>query len=118
MKKRVFICDDDEDILFICRHVLEREGFEVVTSNNNNNITEMVKGIGPDVILMDNWVPDMGGVAASKALKSSTELRHIPIIYFSANNDVVKLAREAGADSYLEKPFEITDLVKVIRSLV
>ena len=78
----------------------------------------MVKEIGPDVILMDNWIPDSGGIVASRTIKSNEELQHIPIVYFSANNDIKALAQEAGADAFLAKPFDLEELEKIIEGLM
>ncbi|HCN84121.1 MAG TPA: response regulator [Sphingobacteriaceae bacterium] len=112
--KRILIFDDDIDILSICSYILEELGWEVHTSTNCNNIVEKVKNIVPDVILMDNWIPDTGGIVATQTLKNDMELKNIPVIYFSANNDIQSLAKQAGADSFLEKPFDIEELENII----
>jgi DNA-binding response OmpR family regulator len=112
--KRVIIFDDDEDILSICTYILEEQGWEVHTFTNCNDILEKVANIGPDVILMDNWIPDMGGMMATQMLKADNIYKNIPVIYFSANNDIHALAANAGADTYLAKPFDIDELEKVI----
>ena len=49
---------------------------------------DKVSGILPDVILMDNWIPDDGGIIATQTLKKIEELKNIPVIYFSANSDI------------------------------
>ncbi len=90
-KKRVLICDDDADILFICSYIFEKQGIEVFTQTHCNDIIETVKTLQPDVILMDNWIPDSGGIVASRSIKGHDELNHIPIVYFSANNDIKAL---------------------------
>lgn len=118
MKKKVLICDDDTDILFICSYIFEKQGCEVYTRTHCNNIIDMVKEIEPDVILMDNWIPDTGGIVASRAIKADENLQHIPIVYFSANNDIKALAQEAGADAFLAKPFDLEELEKVIEKLI
>ncbi len=118
IKKRVLICDDDKDILFICSYIFEKQGIEVITRTHCNDIIETVKDVKPDVILMDNWIPDSGGIAASRSIKEHMELNHIPIVYFSANNDIQALAIEAGADAYLAKPFDLEDLRKITTSLM
>lgn len=118
MGKRILICDDDEDILSICTYILEENGWEVHTRNHCKNIVETVEGIMPDIILMDNWIPDMGGIKATQAIKGTPNLVHIPIIYFSANNDVKALARVAGADNFLAKPFDIDELEKIVSSVI
>jgi DNA-binding NtrC family response regulator len=114
MSKRVMIFDDDLDILSICSYILEEQGWEVHTSTHCNNILENVDRVRPDVILMDNWIPETGGIIATQTLKKHPEFKQIPIIYFSANNDIQSLAKQAGADTYLEKPFDLTELEEII----
>jgi CheY-like chemotaxis protein len=114
--KKVLIFDDDEDILSICTFVLEDRGWSVFTFADCNEIIEKVSRINPDVILMDNWIPETGGVAATQILKKITELKHIPVIFFSANNDIATLTEYAGADTYLAKPFDIEELVALVDS--
>src|ERR1700753_1490334 len=111
MKKRIMIFDDDSDILEVCSIVLKTSGFEVITQNSCADILKKVEAAAPDVILMDNKIPPTGGIGASKWLKGSTGLRHIPIVFFSANQDVARLAEEAGADYFIEKPFDLDGLV-------
>ncbi len=112
--KKVIVFDDDEDILSICRYILEEDGWEVHTFTNCNQIVEKVAGILPEVILMDNWIPDSGGIKATQTLKNDNNLKHIPVVYFSANNDIETLASQAGASSFLPKPFDLSDLARVI----
>lgn len=118
MAKRILIFDDDIDILSICTYILEEQGWEVHTSPHCNNIESTVRGIKPDVILMDNWIPDTGGVVATQLLKGQDDLKNIPVIYFSANNDIQSLAKQAGADNFLEKPFDLNELEEVINKMV
>lgn len=112
--KKIVIFDDDEDILSICSYVLEEQGWEVYAFTDCNNVAEKVSGIYPDVILMDNWIPDAGGIIATQTLKSNEKLKRIPVIYFSANSDIQSLASNAGAESYLAKPFDLNQLEQVI----
>lgn len=114
MSKRILIFDDDIDILSICSYILEEQGWEVHTSTHCNGIVDTVRGILPDVILMDNWIPDSGGVVATQTLKREPDLKGIPVVYFSANNNIQSLATQAGADTYLEKPFDLNELELVI----
>ena len=116
--KKIIIFDDDEDILSICSYILEEKGWEVHTFTDCNNIVDKVLPILPDVILMDNWIPDAGGIVATQTLKKSEELKHIPVIYFSANSDIQLLASHAGAQTYLAKPFDLEDLERVISNVV
>ena len=116
--RKIIIFDDDEDILSICNYVLQEQGWEVHTFTDCNNIVERVAGIMPNVILMDNWIPDAGGIAATKTLKSTKNLNNIPVIYFSANSDIQLLANQAGAETYLAKPFDLDELERIINTVV
>ncbi|GAB3923434.1 response regulator [Mucilaginibacter myungsuensis] len=117
-EKKVIIFDDDEDILSICSYILEQQGWTVFTYTDCNDIVNRVSGIIPAVILMDNWIPDAGGIIATQTLKGDPELKNIPVIYFSANSDIQSLANHAGAETYLAKPFDLDDLEKVINRVL
>ncbi|MDB5287446.1 MAG: response regulator receiver protein [Mucilaginibacter sp.] len=116
--KKIVIFDDDEDILSICSYILEEQGWEVYTFTDCNNIVEKVLAIYPDVILMDNWIPDAGGIIATQTLKKDDQLKNIPVVYFSANSDIQLLADHAGAETYLAKPFDLEELERVINTVL
>lgn len=116
--KKIVIFDDDEDILSICVYILEEQGWEVKTFTNCNNIIERITAIKPDVILMDNWIPDEGGIIATQTLKKNELLQNIPVIYFSANSDIQSLADHAGAEGYLAKPFDLEELDSTIKKVM
>lgn len=116
--KKIIIFDDDEDILSICNYILEEQGWDVYTYTDCNDIIEKVSGIIPDVILMDNWIPDAGGIVATQTLKKHDNLKHIPVVYFSANSDIQILADHAGAETYLAKPFDLEELERVINTVL
>ncbi|GAB3909356.1 response regulator [Mucilaginibacter boryungensis] len=116
--KKIVIFDDDEDILSICSYILTQQGWDVVTYTDCNDIIERVTTEKPNVILMDNWIPDAGGIIATQTLKNNDTLKHIPVIYFSANSDIQLLANHAHADTYLAKPFDLDDLTRVINKVL
>jgi len=117
MEKRILICDDDADILSICTYILEEQGWQVHTRTHCNNILDVIGDIKPQVILMDNWIPETGGIKATQEIKAVDEFKNIPVVYFSANNDIKSLAEQAGADTFLAKPFDIDELERVINSV-
>jgi DNA-binding NtrC family response regulator len=116
--KKIIIFDDDEDILSICSFILEEQGWTVHAFTDCNEIEEKVSSILPSVILMDNWIPDDGGIIATQILKKNEDLKNIPVIYFSANSDIELLANHAGAETYLAKPFDLEELERVINTVV
>jgi CheY-like chemotaxis protein len=118
MPGRVMIFDDDTDLLEVCGIVLKSKNYEVNGINRCNDILEEVRSFLPDVILMDNWIPDSGGVVATRQIKSDVGLRSIPVIFFSANDHVQELAEEAGAEFFLQKPFDIEELENAVSKAV
>jgi len=116
--KLVAVFDDDQDLLNIFRFLFEDEGFNVQTFQDCDNVVEKVRTISPDLILMDNWIPSTGGEIAVQNLKNQPDLKDIPVIYVSANNDVKEIAARAGADRFLAKPFEFDDLLALAKELL
>lgn len=114
-RKKVFIFDDNEELLELCTIILEEMGCEIKTSTTSNNIEKQVSEFMPDIIFMDNWLPDISGIDATKQLKANKTLQHIPVIYFSANNNINDLAKAAGADDFLSKPFDISAMENMIK---
>lgn len=114
MAKKVMIFDDDEDLLEVCSLILSARSFEVILKNRCTDIIKDIQIHQPDVILMDSWIPDLGGIRATNLIKTNREFSHIPVIFFSANNNVEELAEQAGADFSLQKPFNIAELEKLV----
>lgn len=110
--------DDDKHVLEICTIILETNGYTMKVSETSHDIIEKVEEVKPDLILMDNWIPKIGGVEATRLLKSHPTYKHIPVIYLSANTDIENLAKQAGADTYLAKPFNLEDLENMVAGLL
>jgi CheY-like chemotaxis protein len=118
LKKTVLIFDDDVNILELCSIILTECGYYVETSETSHDIIEKVSIIRPDAILMDNWIPEIGGIEATRLLKNNEEFKNIPVIYFSANNDIQTLSKQAGADAHLAKPFDLEELENLMKSFI
>ncbi len=116
--KKIFIFDDNLEILELCTEILEDLGCQVKTSPTTNNVERQVSDFMPDLIFMDNWLPDISGIEATRMLKSNENLKNIPILYFSANSNIDALAKEAGADDYLAKPFDIDQFEEVVKKYI
>jgi DNA-binding response OmpR family regulator len=113
-KKRILICDDDADILDVCRVILGKKNYEVITSTDCESIFPRLKDINPDLVLMDLWIPIMGGEACTKLLKKNDITRNVPVVLFSANNEIEQISKRVNADGFLRKPFDIRELVNTI----
>lgn len=108
--KKILIFDDDKSILEVISIIFEENGYNVEISETSHDIIQKVSSFLPDVILMDNWIPNIGGVEATKLLKSYDEFKDIPVIYVTANSDIKTLAKNAQADDFVAKPFNLEDL--------
>lgn len=111
---RIFIADDDQAILDSTQLLLEFEGHEVITASSGDAV-HTIEGNLPDVILLDIWLSGTNGVEIARSLKAQEQTRHIPIILFSANRHIEHLAREAGVEDTLTKPFDIETLLHKIQ---
>lgn len=115
--KRILIFDDDQSISDIMKLLMEEKGWEVLSLSQCNDAVFQIRAYQPKIIMMDNNIPDYGGVFAAKEIKRQIDLRHIPLIYFTGHYDIKMLSEEAGADAYLSKPFDLDQLDELIESL-
>ncbi len=114
----IYLFDDDQDILIMCGIVLKQRGYEVFTSHVCDDIVERISAVSPDLIIMDNKIPPDGGINATKKLKADPKTASIPVLFFSANINVEKLSQEAGADEYIQKPFDIAGFETTIERML
>ena len=116
MKKCILIYDDDVEILEVCRAILGNV-YHIETLVNCDNVMEDVQKLNPDVILMDLWIPKIGGEKAISLLKANASYKHVPVIIFSAN-DTEKISERINADGYLKKPFDLMEFRSIIHAAV
>lgn len=114
MKKCILVYDDVTDILDICKTVFTKRNYRVEVKDHCDNIISDIEKLKPDIILMDLWIPAIGGEKAISLMKENTSFRHIPVILFSANNEIGEICKTTDAAGYIEKPFNINTLVNTI----
>lgn len=117
MVKKILVIDDDDGILEGFRALLESEGFTVITSNSGQSFKKLIKKVTPDLILLDVLLSGEDGREICRELKGNKATRDIPVIMTSAHPNAEKTTKEAGADAYLAKPFEMDDLLAMINSV-
>ena len=114
------IIEDDADILDIMTYILTDEGYDVVSSGNSTILAE-VDNNSPDLILLDNRLPEGLGLEICQQYKQkwAAEGRSVcPIIIISADHELNTLASRYDADGFLEKPFDIANFLAVIRKFI
>ncbi len=118
MKKCILIYDDDTEILGVSKIILEKHNYRVETRLFCDNIIEDISDVKPDIILMDLWIPTIGGEQAIILMKSNSTTGHIPIILFSANVEIEIIAKRANANGSLKKPFDVHALVEMVDNTI
>lgn len=114
MEKCVFFCDDDADILDICRIILEQEGIKVVTCNTAETLHSSLANHTPHLIFIDNGLTGIAGHELISDLKGSDRYKSIPVVLFSANAEIETIAQTSSADGWLAKPFDIKELKSTV----
>jgi len=112
--KKILVVDDEPDILEFLSVILEEEGYAVITSDKGEFLEQLHNGGLPDLILVDVLLSGKDGREIVKYLKRQEETKHIPVIMFSAHPSAEQTAREAGAEDFVAKPFEIDLLLTKI----
>ncbi len=113
-KRKALIVDDDEELVELIRDVLDDDGrFDVRVANNGFDAGMMVKEYRPDIIVLDVMLPDINGREVCQRIRSDETLDDVKIICISGmvEQDKVAELKEAGADDFMQKPFEIESLI-------
>ena len=112
--KSILIYEDDQEILFLCKKLLSKNNYRVETLSRCENVIADIDRIKPNLILMDLWIPEIGGEKAISMIKKNPATRHIPVLLFSANAEIKEICKKINADGYIEKPFDIHTLKETI----
>jgi two-component system, cell cycle response regulator DivK len=120
MSKCILVVEDQEDNRRILRDLLTSAGFDLIEATTGDEGIRLAESRRPDLILMDIQMPVLDGYEATRRIKATTELQHIPIIVvtsYALSGDDAK-ARAAGADAYVAKPFSPRELLAKIREFL
>jgi len=118
--KKILIVDDETINLDFFDVMLSKLGFAVEKAADGKEALEKVKRFFPDLILLDNIMPNMTGWEVTKILKNDPKYKEIPIIMFSALDDVKDKVEgfELGVDDYITKPFNFSEVLARIRAVL
>lgn len=119
-RKRVLIVDDEADLVELLESRLEDNDYDVLKAYDGLEALEKARREKPDLVLLDLMLPKIDGYKVCKLLKADRERSNLPIILLSAKaqQEDIRLGREAGADAYVTKPFESEELLGRIRQLI
>jgi CheY-like chemotaxis protein len=119
-RRKVLLIDDSEVSLHFTAGVLSRAGFEVRSSTDPYELSSVLGGWRPDVILTDVDMPNLTGVELCRMLKASYETAHVPVVLFSAlpPSELEGLARDCEADGFLSKTSGLEQLPRELKLLI
>jgi len=117
-KKRILIVDDEPDIVETIRYNLELEGYQCLVAYDGYTAIETVHREHPNLIILDIRLPKKNGYQVSRLLKFDKNYKDIPILMLTARTreEDKLIGMNTGADEYLTKPFEMSDLLGHVRN--
>ena len=119
MLPKILLVDDEEDILDFLERILKNK-YSICKAEDGRVALQMLAHEAIQLVVSDVMMPEMDGFELCKAIKTSTELAHIPVILLTAKNTIQSKVEglELGADAYIEKPFSKEHLQAQIASLI
>lgn len=122
MSHKILIIDDSELVLIMASDALKTAGYEVFTATNGIEANSYIFSTTnrPDLIILDIMMPLLDGNKKAKILKEKEFSRDIPIMFISskAEEELVTLVADAGADGYICKPFSPQGIVSSVKKLL
>jgi CheY-like chemotaxis protein len=111
--KTILLVDDESNMRFLLRMILESEGYEVIAAQHGTAALETLRESRPDLVLTDVMMPVMSGRELVERLRADPETADIPIVVVTAAHELVL----PGADAVIAKPFDEEELLAIVRSL-
>lgn len=114
--KKILIVEDEVMLLEMMKVRIEANGYDVIMAENGKDGSFKAMSEKPDMIIADILMPELDGIGMIKIIRSSSDLKDVPIVVVSAlgRNEDVKKALAAGANDYITKPYSAADLLKKI----
>jgi CheY-like chemotaxis protein len=119
LARRILLADDSVTAQNMGRRILTDAGYEVVTVNNGSAALKKIAENKPDIIVLDVYMPGYGGLEVCQRVKESPETARIPVLLTVGKLEPFKPdeARRVGADAFIIKPFEATELLTALTKL-
>lgn len=115
---KILICEDEEIMLTALEFRLQRQGFEVVITNDGKQALDSISSENPDLMIVDLMLPNISGLEIIKYVRKKLKST-LPIIVISAleHDDFVLDAFRLGASDFITKPFKPNELILRIKRI-
>lgn len=114
---KIFIADDDADIIDILKLMLQTQGYQVEATTKATDILDH-SGEKPDLIILDLWMSGTDGRDIFTQLRQKDHTKHIPVVFMSANSRLKEIASEYQVDDFIEKPFDMNFMLNKIKEVL
>jgi DNA-binding response OmpR family regulator len=111
---KVLIVDDNEDILFMLKAMLQYKNYEVEVKVSADGVEEMVEQWIPDLVIMDMLLSGTDGTEVCRKLKRNNKIAAVPVLMISALPQAAEKCLASGADYFIGKPFEMENLLETV----
>jgi phosphate regulon transcriptional regulator PhoB len=118
--KRIFVVDDEPDIVELCSYNLRKEGYDVSSAADGEEALRRIREEKFDLILLDLMLPGLQGVELCRIIRNDQATASLPIIMLTAKTEELDkvLGLEMGADDYVTKPFSPRELLARVRAVL
>lgn len=117
-KRRILVVDDDSGIGEMLKTLLEVYGYDVTLTELPDETENLIQKNSIDLVLLDMLISGVNGTDVCARLRKNQATKNIPILMMSALHEAGKKCKDAGADYFIAKPFEMEELLEKIESLI
>jgi len=120
VKHSVLVVEDEDNIALALDYLLTREGYTHDRVANGGAALARIHAMRPDLVLLDVMLPEMSGYEICQAMRLDPDLAHVKILMMTARGSAIerKKGLALGADGFISKPFELTELRSEVRRLL
>lgn len=118
--KRIIVADDDSTFLHFVSELLIGAGYDVRAASDPGKVMEMAELLAPDLVILDISMPGKDGFGVAEELRRNPKTKGVRCMFITGHRESthVKKAKDAGGVAYLEKPFQSSSLIWMVKTLL
>lgn len=119
-KRRVLVVEDEDNIALALDYLMTREGYDHDRIASGADAMERIRTTHPDLVLLDVMLPEVSGYEICQGVRLDPNLADVKILMMTARGSAIERRKgiALGADGFISKPFELTELRKEVRRLL